>query len=106
CLVFCMGYRNPALLAKAMITVDHLSQGRVSVGLGAGWHVPEHEGYGYPLLPVKERMDRLSEGIRVIRLLTTRERSDFSGTYYTLTNAASFPQPVQKRLPLIVGGAG
>lgn len=106
CLVFCMGYRNPALLAKAMITVDHLSHGRVSVGLGAGWHEPEHEGYGYPLLPVKERMDRLSEGIRVIRLLTTGERSDFHGTYYTLKNAASFPQPVQERLPLIVGGGG
>jgi alkanesulfonate monooxygenase SsuD/methylene tetrahydromethanopterin reductase-like flavin-dependent oxidoreductase (luciferase family) len=106
CLVFCMGYRNPALLAKAMTTIDHLSHGRLTVGLGAGWHVPEHEGYGYALPPVKERLDRLSEGIRVIRLMLTQERSDFDGRYYRLDNAANIPQPVQARVPIIVGGGG
>lgn len=106
CLVFCMGYRNPALLTKALTTIDHLSHGRLTIGVGAGWHVPEHEGYGYEYPGVKERLDRLSEGIRVMRLMLTQDRSDFDGRYYQLKNAANFPQPVQARVPIIVGGGG
>jgi F420-dependent oxidoreductase-like protein len=106
CLVFCMTYRNPAMLAKAITTLDHLSHGRVSVGVGAGWHEPEHTGYGFTLPPVGERMDRLSEGIRVMRSMLTHERTDFDGKYFTVRNAANYPQPVQARVPIIVGGAG
>ena len=65
CLCFAMAYRNPALLAKALTTVDHLSNGRLTVGLGAGWHVAEHNAYGYGFPEVKERLDRLSEGTRI-----------------------------------------
>ena len=106
CLVFCMGYRNPALLAKSLTSIDHLSHGRLEIGLGAGWHAPEHAGYGFVLPPIKERLDRLSEGVRVIRLLLTEERSNFSGHYYQLENAANFPRPLQARVPIVLGGGG
>ncbi|HEX6512043.1 MAG TPA: LLM class flavin-dependent oxidoreductase [Chloroflexota bacterium] len=108
CLCFGMGYRNPAVLAKSLTTIDHLSQGRLTVGLGAGWHEPEHVGYGFArkLPPAKERLDKLAEGVQVIRLLLTQERSTFEGAYYRLENAANFPRPVQPRIPLIVGGPG
>jgi F420-dependent oxidoreductase-like protein len=106
CLVFCMNYRNPALLAKSLTTIDHLSGGRVTVGLGAGWHVQEHQAYGYNFPPVKERLDRLSEGVRIIRGMLTREHYSFEGKYYKVDNIANNPRPVQARMPIIVGGGG
>jgi F420-dependent oxidoreductase-like protein len=106
CLVFCMNYRNPALLAKSLTTIDHLSHGRVTVGLGGGWHVQEHEAYGYDFPPVKERLDRLSEGVRVIRGMMSKEHSSFQGKYYRTVNIANNPRPVQDRVPIIVGGGG
>jgi F420-dependent oxidoreductase-like protein len=106
CLCFGMGYRNPALLAKSLTTVDHLSQGRLTVGLGAGWHVPEHEAYGFGFPPARERLDKLSEGTRVVRMLFTQERSDFDGEYFQLKDAMNYPRPVQERIPIIVGGGG
>lgn len=106
CLVFCMGYRNPALLAKSLVTIDHVSGGRLEVGLGGGWHEAEHVAYGYPFPPIKTRLDMLEEGIQVIRMLFTQERSDFRGKHYTLSNAACYPKPVQRRVPIIVGGRG
>ncbi len=106
CLCFGMGYRNPALLAKSLTTVDHLSHGRLTVGLGAGWHVPEHEGYGFGFPPARERLDRLSEGTRVVRALFTEDRSTFDGEYYQLKDATNSPRPVQERIPIIVGGGG
>ena len=62
CHVFCMNYRNPGLLANSMVTIDHMTGGRLEVGLGSGWHVREHEAYGFRFPPTKERMDRLEEG--------------------------------------------
>lgn len=106
CLCFCMGYRSPALLAKSLTTIDHLSQGRLTVGLGAGWHAEEHQAYGFRLAPVKERLDRLSEGVRVVRMLLTEERSTWEGEYYELNDASNYPRPVQGRVPIIVGGGG
>jgi F420-dependent oxidoreductase-like protein len=105
-LVFCMTYRNPALLAKSLTTIDHLSHGRLTVGLGAGWHVPEHEGFGYEFPGVKERLDRLSEGTRLIRAMLTAERSTFTGRYYHTADAGNYPPPVQARVPIIIGGRG
>src|SRR5438552_3455676 len=106
CLCFGMGYRNPALLAKSLTTIDHLSGGRLTVGLGAGWHVPEHEGYGFGFPPARERLDRLSEGTRVVQMLFTEQRSTFDGEYYQLKDATNEPRPVQARIPIIVGGGG
>lgn len=106
CHVFCMNYRNPGLLANSMVTIDHITGGRLEVGLGSGWHVREHEAYGFGFPPTKERMDRLEEGIQVVRMLFQQERSDFSGEYYTLDDATLYPRPVQARIPIVVGGRG
>ncbi len=106
CLVFCMNYRNPALLAKSLTTIDHLSHGRLSIGLGAGWHVSEHTEYGNEFPSVKVRLDRLVEGTRIIRSMLTKGRSTFEGKHYRVSNAANYPQPVQERVPIIIGGGG
>jgi len=106
CLCFGICYRNPALLAKSLTTIDHLSNGRLTVGLGAGWHKPDHEAYGFGLPAAKERLDRLSEGVRVVREMFTNQRASFQGTYYRIEDASNIPQPVQPRVPIIVGGGG
>ena len=106
CHVFCMTYRNPALLANAMMTVDHISGGRLEVGVGAGWHVQEHEAYGYEFSPVKKRMDRLEEGIQVLRKMFTEERANFDGEHYQLRDAMLYPRPMQTPIPIVVGGRG
>src|SRR5581483_5750086 len=105
-LVLCNSFRNPALLAKSLTTIDHLSGGRLEVGLGAGWHQPDHEAYGFGLPPAKERLDRLSEGVRVVREMFTNQRASFQGTHYRIEDASNIPQPVQARVPIIVGGGG
>ncbi|MEX2228480.1 MAG: TIGR03560 family F420-dependent LLM class oxidoreductase [Dehalococcoidia bacterium] len=106
CHVFCMNYRNPALLAKSIMTLDHISHGRIELGVGAGWHVQEHAAYGYQFDPPKERLDRLEEGVQVLRSLFTEERTTFDGRYYHLADAMVMPAPVQARLPIVVGGRG
>jgi alkanesulfonate monooxygenase SsuD/methylene tetrahydromethanopterin reductase-like flavin-dependent oxidoreductase (luciferase family) len=106
CYVFGMGYRNPAMLAKALTTIDHLSNGRLTVGLGAGWHQPEHAEYGWGLPPVKERLDKLSEGSRIIKMMFSQEVTTYEGTYYRVTNARNIPQPIQKPIPITIGGGG
>ncbi|MGI8926891.1 MAG: TIGR03560 family F420-dependent LLM class oxidoreductase [Tepidiformaceae bacterium] len=105
-LVLGMNYRHPAVLANALCTIDQLSGGRLEIGLGAGWHEPEYRAYGIPFRPIGERMDMLEEGVQVVRLLTTQDRSDFAGRYYTLENAACNPKPVQERPRIWVGGNG
>ncbi|MHB8576792.1 MAG: TIGR03560 family F420-dependent LLM class oxidoreductase [Dehalococcoidia bacterium] len=105
-LVFCMLYRNPGLLAKCFATIDHLSNGRLEIGLGAGWHHQEFAAYGYEFPPIGERMNMLEEGTRAITQLLTQERTDFDGAYYQLHNAACNPKPVQAHVPLWIGGRG
>ncbi len=106
CHVFCVTYRNPGLLANSIMTIDHVSNGRVELGIGAGWHVAEHTAYGYPFDSQKVRSDRLEEGVRALRMLLTQEISSFSGTYYELHDAKLYPRPVQERIPIVVGGRG
>ena len=106
CLVFCVPYRNPALLAKALTTLDHLSHGRIEAGLGAGWHSLEFEAYGYPFERIGTRMDMLEEGVAIVRGLLTQERTTFQGRHYRVENAACQPPPVQPRLPIWIGGLG
>ncbi len=105
-LVLGMNYRHPAVLANALCTIDQLSGGRLEIGLGAGWHEPEYRAYGIPFPPIKERMDILEEGVQVVRLLTTQDRSDFAGKHFTLNNAACNPKPLQPRARIWVGGNG
>lgn len=104
--VFCVNYRNPALLTRSMITIDHLSGGRAAIGLGAGWHIPEHEAYGFPFRGVKQRLDMLDEGIRVIRMLIDQDRTTFDGEYFHMKNAPMKPKPVRGTMPIWIGGGG
>ena len=100
-------YRHPAVLANQVATIDHISGGRVDLGLGAGWMKVEHDGYGIPLPSVKERLDRLDEALQVMKLLFTEKRANFQGQYYQLNNALSEPKPIQKPYPhILVGGSG
>ncbi|HLN06271.1 MAG TPA: TIGR03560 family F420-dependent LLM class oxidoreductase [Acidimicrobiales bacterium] len=99
-------YRHPAVLANMAATVDHLSDGRLVLGLGAGWQVNEHEAYGIELPAPPERLARLDEACQVIRLLHSQERSNFEGRFYQLVDAPCEPKPIQRPLPLLIGGSG
>lgn len=100
------GYRNPALLAKMAATVDHISNGRLNMGIGSGWHEPEHRMYGYPFPPPAERVHRMGEAVQIMQALWTRRRASFSGRYYQLDRAICEPKPVQRRIPIWIGGGG
>lgn len=99
-------YRHPAVLANIAATVDQISGGRVVLGLGAGWQENEHTAYGIDFYDTKERLARLDEACQVVKALTTQERSDFEGRYYSLRQAPLEPKPVQSPMPLLVGGGG
>ena len=99
-------YRHPSVLATEAITVDHISSGRLELGLGAAWHQPEHEELGIPFPPLKERAERLEEGVQVIRLLMTKDRATFEGRHYQLAGASYHPKPIQRPHPPIWIGAG
>jgi len=105
-LVYGNTYRHPAVLANMAATVDHISGGRFTLGIGAGWQRNEHEQYGIALPPVRERIDRLAEALVVLRGLLTDERTTFAGEHYTLADAVCEPKPVQERLPILIGAGG
>jgi F420-dependent oxidoreductase-like protein len=105
-LVYCAGYRHPAVLANSMATLDQLSGGRTVLGLGAGWHQGEYDAYGIPFPSIGERMRILEEAVQCVRLLTTEEVASFDGDHFRLTDARCEPKPVQPRLPIWVGGGG
>ncbi|MEZ5559040.1 MAG: TIGR03560 family F420-dependent LLM class oxidoreductase [Pseudomonadales bacterium] len=106
CLVFYVGYRNPALLAKAATTLDHISGGRFELGIGAGWHIWEASAYGYPFPDIGTRLDMLEEAAQIIRRMLTEERTTFSGKHFQVDDASCLPRPVQPRLPIWIGGVG
>ena len=105
-LVYSAGYRHPAVLAKAMATLDQLADGRVTLGLGGGWLAQEYRDYGIPFGTAGERLALLRESIQCIRGLLTKDVTDFAGEHVTLTGARCEPKPVQARLPIWVGGGG
>lgn len=105
--VSAMLYRHPAVLANMAATVDIISEGRLDIGLGAGWNQLECDAYGIELPPLKERFDRFDEGVQVVIGLLTQEHTDFDGTYYALRHARSEPKPVQRpHPPITIGGRG
>ena len=106
CLVFYVGYRNPALLAKAASTLDHLSGGRFELGLGAGWHVWEASAYGYAFPDIGTRLDMLDEATEIIRRLLSDERTTYSGRHFQVDDATCWPKPLQPSMPLWIGGRG
>ena len=96
-------FRHPAILLKQAVTVDHLSAGRLILGLGSGWHADEHRRYGIPLPPPAERVDRLEEAVELIDLLQRQDRTTFAGRFYTTDDAPLSPRPVQQpRIPLLI----
>jgi F420-dependent oxidoreductase-like protein len=100
-------FRAPALLANAAATADHVSGGRIELGLGAGWMEREHRAYGFPFPETRVRVEMLAEQIEIVHRLWTEDRVDFRGRHYTLEDAPGQPKPVQKpRPPLLVGGSG
>jgi F420-dependent oxidoreductase-like protein len=99
-------YRHPAVLAKTAATVDQISGGRLVLGLGAGWQENEHEAYGIEFGTVRSRLEWLEEACAVITSLFSQERTDFSGSRYTLTDAPLSPKPVQSPVPILIGGGG
>lgn len=100
-------YRNPALVAKTVTTLDVISGGRAMLGLGAAWNQSEHEGYGFDFPPIRERMDRLDEALTICRLMFTQERPSFEGKHYRIRSALNSPRPVQPGgPPILVGGMG
>lgn len=100
-------YRNPALLAKQVTTLDVISKGRAILGIGAAWNEDEHRGYGFEFPPIKERMDRLEEAVTIARLMFTEERPSFEGTHYRIDRALNMPRPIQKGGPkILIGGTG
>lgn len=98
--------RHPAVLANVAATVDRISAGRLTLGIGAGWQVNEHRAYGIDLLSAKDRVDRFEEAIQIIRSLLTNGRTTFDGAHFRITDAPCQPGPVQRPLPLLVGTGG
>jgi F420-dependent oxidoreductase-like protein len=105
-LVTSVTYRHPAVLAKIAASVDQVSHGRLTLGVGAGWQVNEHIAYGIALGTVRERMDRFEEAVQILRSMLSQPRTSFSGRYYQLLDAPCQPAPAQDRLPLLIGGGG
>jgi alkanesulfonate monooxygenase SsuD/methylene tetrahydromethanopterin reductase-like flavin-dependent oxidoreductase (luciferase family) len=96
-------FRNPALLLKEAVTVDHVSGGRVVLGLGTGWHADEHDRFGIDLPEPPERVDRFEEAVQVVTSLMAQDRTTFHGRYYRLEDARLQPPPVQRpRIPLLI----
>jgi F420-dependent oxidoreductase-like protein len=100
-------YRNPALLAKIVTTLDLVSSGRAILGLGAAWNESEHQGYGFEYPPTGERMDRLEEALQIAKAMFSESPASFSGKHYQLDNAYNVPRPVTAGgPPILVGGSG
>jgi F420-dependent oxidoreductase-like protein len=100
-------YRNPALLAKIVTTLDVISGGRAILGIGAAWHDTEHEGLGVDFPPTGERMDRLEEAVQICRALFREERPSFHGRFYRIDEAWNVPRPIQPDgPPILIGGSG
>jgi F420-dependent oxidoreductase-like protein len=100
-------FRLPGLLANAAATADHVSGGRIELGLGGGWMEREHRAYGFPFPETRVRVEMLAEQLEIVHRLWTEERVDFQGRHYVLEDAPAQPKPVQlPRPPLIVGGGG
>jgi F420-dependent oxidoreductase-like protein len=99
-------FRHPSMLAKLVVTADHISGGRVELGLGTGWNEDEHAAYGFPFPPMKTRMDRLAEQLEIVHRTWTEPGFSFAGEHWTIQDLDARPAPVQKPHPPLVMGGG
>jgi F420-dependent oxidoreductase-like protein len=103
----CMSYRNPAYLAKVAATCDHVSGGRIEMGIGAGWYEHEWRAYGYGFPPARERLRMLDEGVQIMRQAWTEGRASLDGKHYQVDDAIVRPLPLQEGgIPLWIAGGG
>jgi alkanesulfonate monooxygenase SsuD/methylene tetrahydromethanopterin reductase-like flavin-dependent oxidoreductase (luciferase family) len=105
-LVYSVGYRHPAVLANAVATIDHVSNGRAVASLGAGWAKAEYEGYGLPFPSDGVRIDQMTEGIECIAGLLRNETFSFAGDHFELRSGRLGVRPLQARVPIWIGGKG
>ncbi len=105
-MMICVPFRNPALLAKAVVSIDHISGGRVELGVGAGWFAEEFEEFGYAFPPIGQRFDMLEEGLQILRSMFRDPVTHFQGKHYRVQGAVCAPKPVQAHLPIWIGGRG
>ena len=100
-------FRHPSALARMAVTADHASNGRITLGMGAGWYDREHEQFGFEFRTAAWRVERFAEQLEIVhRQLNEDEPFDFDGNYFTLRDCDARPKPVQRPLPIIVGGGG
>lgn len=99
CLVFCVPFRNPALLAKMAVALDEVAEGRLILGLGAGWHKPEFDAFGYPF---DHRVDRFEEALQIIVPLVKTGAVDFTGQYHAAPDCELVPRPREGGIPVLI----
>jgi F420-dependent oxidoreductase-like protein len=97
-------FRHPSTLARMVVTADHVSNGRIELGLGAGWHEGEHRAFGFPYDSTKDRFDRLAEQMEIVHRSWTEGPFDFEGRFYRLEQANALPRPVQEPHPRLIAG--
>lgn len=106
CLVYCAGYRHPAVLAKAITTIDHISNGRAAMGIGAGWSQVEYDAYGMAFPSAKVRLEMMDEAAACLKGMLRDDKTTFKGEHFQLTDAQNVPRPINPNLPLWIGGGG
>jgi F420-dependent oxidoreductase-like protein len=97
-------FRHPSVLAKNAVTADHVSGGRIELGVGTGWNEPEHRAYGFAFPSMRERMDRLEEQLEIVTRSFADGAFSFSGRHWSVADLDALPKPVQAPLPLLMGG--
>jgi F420-dependent oxidoreductase-like protein len=106
-LVMCNSYRHPPLLAKMAASLDHLSEGRLEFGLGAGWYEHEYRAYGYDFPAIGTRLEQLEEALQICKAMWSEERTTFEGRHYRVAKAWCNPKPLQQpHPPIMIGGGG
>jgi F420-dependent oxidoreductase-like protein len=98
-------YRNPTLLAKTITALDHVSNGRATLGIGAGWFELEHDSLGYEFGTFTDRFEKLEEALQIIKPMLNGEKVSFSGKHYSVTDAVNSPAPISQ-IPIMIGGSG